>query len=281
MRSQLDLKSAQNRTLGRLAGRRCPWTNALGAAVLSNSTQRLPGSPLDLAAQVDFQPDAVQTEILLCQDKQILLLMGRQCGKSTVVALKALHLALTKPGSQILTAGSIERQSGEFLLKVREFLQVLKINVKGDGVNPNSMVLPNGSRFIPVPGNQTGNRGYSKIRMLIIDEASYASDELYYALRPMTATTNGTVILLGTANGRKGFFYDEWSKMDDGWARFQKISTDCPRIDPDFLRRERASLPDHCFRQEYLCEFIDGAGSLFRTDTLRACLNPNFQARDL
>ena len=43
---------------------------------------------------------------------------------------------------------------------------------------------------------------------------------------------------------------------------------DCPRITDAFLEQERRELGDWLFRQEYLCEFVDGVDSLFRTEDI-------------
>ncbi|MBI2401438.1 MAG: hypothetical protein HYV20_01595 [Gemmatimonadetes bacterium] len=47
----------------------------------------------------------------------------------------------------------------------------------------------------------------------------------------------------------------------------------CPRITRDFLDRERASIGDWWYRQEYLCEWLDPLDSAFGTDDIRAALD--------
>ncbi len=71
------------------------------------------------------------------------------------------------------------------------------------------------------------------------------------------------------------------SSGSPAWARFQQTSAECPRIAKEFLDRERSSQPDHWFRQEYLCEFIDGSGSLFRADLIQSAIDPNVPTRNL
>lgn len=280
MPSEVDRIWPKNLCQSKLAGPKClcPWN---GRVKRQARKLELAPDPIRFARSLGFHPDPVQSEILRTPARQILLLMGRQCGKSTIAALRAVHLAVTQPGAQILTAGRVGRQSSEFLLKVRAFLRRLNLSVQRDGVNQNSILLPNGSRFIPVPGTHQNIRGFSAVHLLVIDEAAYAPDDLYYALRPMLAVTNGAVMLLSTANGCKGFFYSEWTSGSPAWARFQQLSTECPRISSDFLERERATHPDRWFRQEYLCEFLDSAGTLFRSDKLRACITHSIQARNL
>ena len=54
--------------------------------------------------------------------KRGILNCTRQWGKSTVLAVKAVHRAWTVAGSLILVASPSERQSGEFLRKAAAFL---------------------------------------------------------------------------------------------------------------------------------------------------------------
>src|SRR5213594_2718720 len=112
-------------------------------------------------------------------EKQILALQGgrrmivnctRQWGKSTVAAAKATHRAYTVAGSLALVVTPSARQSGEFLRKAEDFVRKLGIRPRGDGDNEMSITLPNGSRIVGLPGNETTTRGFSHVSLLIIDE---------------------------------------------------------------------------------------------------------------
>ena len=46
------------------------------------------------------------------------------------------------------------------------------------------------------------------------------------------------------------------------------MGTECPRIKPEFLEKERRAMGDMKFRQEYLCEFVDVDGTLFDRDLI-------------
>jgi hypothetical protein len=117
-----------------------------------------------------------------------------QWGKSTVTAAKAVHHAIHTPGSLTLVISPSSRQSGEFLHKVAEFISQLGIQTRGDGRNEISLKLPNGSRIIGLPGNENTIRGFSKVSLMLIDEAARVSDEIYKAVRPMLAVGNGDLL---------------------------------------------------------------------------------------
>jgi hypothetical protein len=219
-----------------------------------------------------FIPDAKQRQVLESAAPRGILNCTRQWGKSTTCALKAVHYAHFNPGSLVLVASPSLRQSAEFLLKARKAVVQLGLRPRGDGENRCSLMLPNGSRIVGLPENEVAIRGFSQVGLLILDEASRVSDDLYYALRPMLAVGAGSLWLMSTPNGRSGFFYREWSDKDKPWLRIEATAEECPRIPAEFLREEMATLTDEMYRQEYNCEFVCADGALFDEARIRACL---------
>jgi hypothetical protein len=233
----------------------------------SDLTVRL--DPVEFARMLGFEADARQAEVLRSGAKRLLLNCTRQWGKSTVTAIAALHRAWFQAGSLVLVTGPSERQAAEFVRKVRDFVSLLGVRPRGDGQNP-SVVLPNGSRIVGVPSNQTTVRGFSNASMLIIDEAAHASDRLYLAMRPVLAVSGGDLWCLSTPNGKRGFFWEAWTKQGEAWTRISVPATECARIPAAFLEEERQTHPDNWFRQEYMCEFVQDFEGLFDMDLVDA-----------
>jgi Terminase large subunit, T4likevirus-type, N-terminal len=221
--------------------------------------------------RLNFEPDPQQVRVLDPTIHRGLLNCTRQWGKSTVTALKAVHTAHTWPSSLILVVTPSERQSGEFLRKAAGFVKMLGERVRGDGDNEISLVLSNGSRIVGLPGREATVRGFSKVSLMLVDEAARVPDEMYKTVRPMLAVGNGDLWLMSTPFGKRGFFYEEWERGVD-WVRITVPATQCPRIPAPFLEEERRTLGDRWFRQEYLCEFLAVNSSLFNEDDIRACI---------
>src|SRR5687768_9594509 len=97
-----------------------------------------------------FHPDVNQESVLECDARRVILNCSRQWGKSTVVAAKAVHTAVTKSGALVIVASPTLKQSGEFIRKARAFLANLGTQAKGDGTNRVSVLLPNGSRIVGI-----------------------------------------------------------------------------------------------------------------------------------
>jgi hypothetical protein len=219
-------------------------------------------------ARLAFVPDSLQAKVLDGTIGRGLLNCTRQWGKSTVTAVKAVHRAYTDPGSLIVVLSPSSRQSAEFVRKAAGFVRKLGIKPRGDGDNETSLLLPNGSRIVGLPGVEATVRGFSAVGLLLIDEASRVPDELYKAVRPMLATGGGDLWLMSTPNGKRGFFYDAWTRGGPKWTRVRVPATQCARISPKFLEDERRAMGDRWFRQEYLCEFGEAEDGVFREESI-------------
>ena len=212
---------------------------------------------------LQFEADVTQAAVLNGKYRRLLLNCTRQWGKSTVAAAKAVHHAHTKPGSLTLVVSPSCRQSGEFVRKVEEFVRKLHIRPRSDGDNEMSVKLPNESRIVGLPGTEATVRGFSAVSLLVVDEAARVSDDLYRAIRPMLAVSRGTLWMMSTPFGRKGFFYEAWEHGGDEWARVSVTAEACRRIPHAFLTRERKATGERAYRQEYLCEFLDAEEGIF------------------
>ena len=183
---------------------------------------------------------------------------ARQWGKSTVAA--AVRRAYSRGESLVLLATPSERQSGEFLRKASRMVMRLGITPRGDGDNAMSLLFPNGSRIVGLPGSEGTVRGFSAVSLLLIDEAARVEEGMYQALRPMLAVGNGDLWMMSTPWAREGFFYESWTYGGEGWCRVMVPATECSRIGRDFLEEERGVLGAAVFAREYMCEFLDCGG---------------------
>ncbi|HTS28204.1 MAG TPA: terminase family protein [Bryobacteraceae bacterium] len=226
--------------------------------------------------RLGLEPDAAQRRVLNSRGRRGILNCTRQWGKSTVTAAKAVHQAYTQAESLTLVVSPSARQSGEFVRKAEEFAARLGVRVKGDGENEMSLEFPNGSRIVGLPGNEATIRGFSAVALLLVDEASRVGDELYRAIRPMLAVSGGALWLMSTPYGKRGFFYETWSK-GGGWERVRVAADECPRIPAAFLAEERAAMGERYFRQEYLCEFVDAVSGVFDMDLVERAITDEFQ----
>jgi hypothetical protein len=235
---------------------------------------------LDAAAMMEslgLPPDEWQRELLHSQAEQLLLLCSRQAGKSTVTAALALREALYTPQALVLMLAPAWRQSQELFRKLVRFYNGLGRPVASTAETAQHLELVNGSRVISLPGNEETIRGYSGVRLLVVDEAARVPDDLYYAIRPMLAVSEGRIIGLTTPYGKRGWFYQEWVNGGASWQRVEVPASRCPRIKDSFLHRERDSMSPHWFAQEYECRFMDRQDQVFASHYIRAMLDDDIE----
>ena len=232
-----------------------------------------------------FLPDPTQSIVLASRSNQVILNCTRQWGKSTLTAAQAVFTAWHEPESLILVMSPTARQSSELVRKAAVFLSRLGVRPRGDGGNKISLLLPNGSRIVGLPGTEATDRGYSGVRLLLVDEAARVDENLYLAMLPVLAVSGGDIWLMSTPYGRRGFFYQTWMQRGLDWRRIKVPATECPRILPANLARDRVTMGDRWFRQEYMCEFAENQEQLFPEELIRKAINydidPLFTTRPL
>jgi hypothetical protein len=101
-------------------------------------------------------------------------------------------------------------------------------------------------------------------------------DDLYVAVRPMVAVSGGTLWLMSTPRGKRGFFYDAWQESHGDWERVQVTAAECPRIPREFLEEERRTMGEQAFRQEYECAFSDSVTAVFDRDLVERAITDAF-----
>jgi hypothetical protein len=210
--------------------------------------------------------------------KAALLNCTRQWGKSTVSAAKAVHRAYVQEGITVIVASPGMRQSGEWMKKAAEMLTRLDIPKKTDGYNRISLALPNGSRIVGLPDVEAKVRGFSAPAMVLIDEASRVSDDLYLALLPMLAVGDGELWMMSTPFGKRGFFYETWEHGGEDWHRIRVQATDCARIPAAFLEKQRRDMGAARFDEDHMCAFIGSGMNAFDRDVVEAALDDDVEA---
>jgi hypothetical protein len=204
--------------------------------------------------------------------KRILMNCSRQSGKSTCASIIALHRCVFWPGSLALLVSPSLRQSGELLKIVTGYLARLP-DVSRVEENKMSFQLSNGSRCISLPGTEQTIRGYGGVNLIVVDEAARVDDALITGLTPMLAVSGGRLLALSTPFGRRGWWYRAWTEGGTDYFRYEVPAVECPRITKDFLERERRSLGDWFYRQEYECQFSETRDSVFSFESIQNALS--------
>ena len=118
-----------------------------------------------------------------------------------------------------------------------------------------------------------------KYHRVIIDEAAMVpdlGDAWQAAIRPTLTDYTGDAFFLSTPKGIN-FFHECYSRGVDQtqseWKAWHAPTTANPYMDPAEVEAARQELPEQVFRQEYLAEFLQNDGAVFRN--IDACLSPD------
>jgi hypothetical protein len=202
-----------------------------------------------------------------------MILAARQVGKSTVCAVKALHVALFSPNSLVLIISASQRQASELFRKVIKYYNQIGKPVPAKNETALSLTLESGARVISLPQNSDTLRGYTP-DLVLLDEAAYVDDEVFASISPMVSVSGGQLILLGTPAGKRGFFYELYTgAAGDAWMRIKQDAYSCSRISKAFLESERLALGEWQFASEYECAWTADESAFFSHDEVLAALS--------
>ena len=231
--------------------------------------------------RLGFEPDDNQEAFLDSTSLDEILLWARQIGKTECMGLRIGHTSIYRPGSLQLVVSASQRQAGILQKRVINTLRklnmpprtrvLLEIDLPEEPLDPDSkivrcsvlsMEIGNGSAVISVPASPDTVRGYSPDD-LYLDEAARIPDGVYEAIRPMRAAKPVRLVLGSTPKGKRGFFWEEWNGADPAWWRSKVTAAQCPRVTAEFLARERRTVPERVYQQEYECLFLEREGAVF------------------
>ncbi len=120
-----------------------------------------------------------------------------------------------------------------------------------------------------------------KYARAIIDEAAMVRNLMgawMASIRPTLTDLKGDAWFLSTPKGRNAFWQMYQLGIDThepDWASWQMPTVTNPYIDPTEVEAARRMLPERIFAQEYLADFIEDSGGVFRKVMEAATAQPN------
>ncbi len=198
----------------------------------------------------------------------IVIVSGRQSGKSAGVSILAGDEAMNIPNSFILIGAYVIEQAQWIFRKIHDYILAMQPKQIKGKVTLNFLELKNGSKIYCRPIGDTGGgmRSFTAT-MVILDETAMIPDRAWEAIEPVISITKGRVILLSTPQGKKGFFYRATKNKD--YTLIHVSARDCPRHSKAFLDRKQAEMSPVAFATEYLGEFIDDYNRKFTEEWVK------------
>ena len=235
-------------------------------------------NPVKFAQSLGIDPDTWQEDVLRSDSKRIILNCARQTGKSSIVAIIALHQALYTPKAMVIIISHTLQQAAETFRKVHDYYRQIAKPVLSITETVHRLELQNGSRVVTLTGQAPDSiRGFSSVSLLIIDEAAQVLERSYTNARPMLAVSNGRIILLSTPHGKRGFYWEAWNDFQhenfEGWQGIEINADQCPRLTKAFVIEEKRRMLDWEFKQEYYNHFAEAQESVFKAEDIDAAFD--------
>ena len=203
------------------------------------------------------------------------LVWGRQTGKDTLTGLYGLWLALTTPGAVVVCVSPSQRQSDLWMEKLQGFaLSKPEVRDAVTDLSRSELTLANGSRVYSLPSGVGGGvtiRGFSKVSLLVFNEAAWVAEEVYQAAGPfLAASEGGKVVLISTPFGQGGYLWRAWNSPL--FAKLGVPSSASPLISDRFLAKERETMDALSYASEYEARFLSSQNAYFPTDLVQRCV---------
>lgn len=189
----------------------------------------------------------------------------RRSGKSVAAINELIKQALMKQNGRFAYIGPTYTQTKDIVWDyLRNFAGVIP------GIQFNIQELrcdfPNGSRVrLYGSDNPDSLRGIG-LDGVVFDEYAQVKPNMFpEVIRPALADKQGWAIFLGTPKGRNHFWelYMK-SKTDEEWSSSLYRWQDTKALPQSEIDSALKDSPADFFRQEYECEFLEGAGQFFR-----------------
>ena len=206
-----------------------------------------------------------QTQVMADPARFKVVACGRRWGKTELGIQSILYAALAQK-KRCWWVAPTHRMASQVWRALRSMLRP----VNGTEINASErrIDLPNGGMIEVCSAWAHNNLRGEGLDFAVLDEAAFMNPEFWIEIiRPMLITTRGGALFLSTPNGCN-WFRDLFQLGADpdfpDWQSFHFTTADNPLIDPVELADVQALTPEHVWNSEYLAQFSDDSGLVFR-----------------
>lgn len=139
-----------------------------------------------------------------------------------------------------------------------------------------SATIPGGGEVVIRSADNPDSLRGEGLDFVVLDECAFMKPEAWaQSLRPSLSDRQGRALFISTPRGRNWFFdlYNR-GQSEEGWKSFHFCTSDNPHIPQTEIDAARIDMPEIIFRQEYLADFVDSEGAVFRRIQEAAVLDP-------
>ena len=207
-----------------------------------------------------------QTEVMKSDARFKVVAAGRRTGKSHLAAISLILAALDEKPGKVFYVAPTQGQA-------RDVIWHTIFDIAGDiieraHINNLEITLAGGNTiYLKGADRPDSLRGVS-LKHLVLDEYAFMKPDVFESiLRPALADRKGSLIAIGTPEGRN-HFYEMFAGAQtwDDWENFHFTSFDNPLVDKSEIEHARQTLPAWAFHQEFMASFDARTGGMFDVD---------------
>ena len=222
---------------------------------------------------IDVNPTPAQTEIHNADVRFRVVDAGRRFGKTRLGVNECLETAAA--------GGRAWWVAPSYKMSEVGWRPLRRIAAKIPGVEihkgERSVKLPGGGEVWVRSADDPQSLRGEGLHFVVFDECAYMKPETWSeAIRPALSDTNGRALFISTPRGRNWFWqiFQRGQRKDDGWWSGRYATSDNPHVPQTEIEDAKKDLPEIIFLQEYMAEFVDDGGGVFRRIQQAACLDP-------
>lgn len=209
-------------------------------------------------------------------NRRIILMEGRQQGKTTTSAAYILWMTLFSPNKTVAILANKAAAAREVLSRYQLMYEHLPVWLQ-QGVttwNKGDIELENGSKVFTAATSSSAIRGRS-VNMLYVDEAAIipntVAEEFFTSVYPTISAGETTKILLSSTPLGYNHFWKFWNDAEEDRNGFVNLFIpywEIPGRDEKWAEEQRRLLGDLKYNQEVLCKFLGSSLTLINADAI-------------
>lgn len=217
-------------------------------------------------------------EVLKCQNDEVIICAGRGWGKSAICGYIIVEFLLNrlleiKDGKEdsckIWVVASSYELTGKVFEYVVKFLLAYdkkfgKYISGGMGGRPYNLKISESIWVQCKSSSEPNSLLGERVDLEIVDEAALIAKNVYFQnIKPSVSSLGGRIYFISTPRG-KSWFKDKFFILKEKGASFTFPSYEGMHYTKEGVEGLKKETPDLLYRQEYLAEFVDDAGKVFR-----------------
>lgn len=221
-------------------------------------------------------PCQVKKINVIHNNRKVILMEGRQQGKTTTSAAYILWYTLFQPAKTVAILANKSTAAREVLNRYQTMYENLPPWLQ-QGVttwNKGDIELENKSKVFTAATTASGIRGKS-VNLLYVDEAGIipntVAEAFFTSVYPTISAGETTKILLSSTPLGYNHFWKFWNDAEQGRNGFVPLFIpywEIPGRDEKWADEQRRLLGDLKYNQEVLCKFLGSSLTLINADTI-------------